>query len=241
MQLSTATRLATLSLALASAPTFAAFHLMKVVEVFPGAAASPNAQYVVIQMYSGGQNQVGGHGITVFDAAGNVIGSEIFPGSVSNGTTQSKILIATSQAATFFNLTADLVLDVPIPLPGGKVCFDAIPEDCVAWGNYTGSPAGVGTPFQQASGLVRGRAAIRRLDVVAPNNTLQAADDTDQCSTDFIDGVPAPRNNAGIVGTIPASFCGNAVVEGLEQCDGGTGCSASCTLDPNVLFVNGFE
>lgn len=214
---------------------------MKVVEVFPGAAASPNAQYVVIQMHQAGQNQVGGHGITVYDAAGNAIGAEIFPGGVGNGAIQSKILIATSQAGTFFSLMPDLVLDVPIPLSGGKVCFDASPEDCLAWGDYSGSSAGVGTPFLQATGLVLGRAAIRRLDIVAPNNTLQAGDDTDQCSTDFVDGVPAPRNNAGVAGTIPPSVCGNGVLEGLEQCEAGVGCSSSCTLDAGALFFNGFE
>ena len=46
-------------------PASATFHLMKVVEVFRGTAASPNAQYVVLQMYSPGQNLVGGVGAVV--------------------------------------------------------------------------------------------------------------------------------------------------------------------------------
>ncbi len=34
---------------------------MKVVEVFGGAAASPNAQYVELQMFAAGQTNLGGH------------------------------------------------------------------------------------------------------------------------------------------------------------------------------------
>lgn len=225
----------------ASAPAPAAFHLMKVVELFPGTAASPNAQYVVLQMYANGQNVVGGHDVTVFNAAGAVIGTVTLGSNVANGASQAKILIATTQAATFFNVAADFTLTTALPLRGGKVCFDINEIDCVAWGDYSGTSLGVGTPFAPATGLVPGRAAIRRLDIVAPNNTLQDGDDTDQSSNDFVAGVPAPRNNAGVAGTIPPAFCGNAVVEGLEQCDGGRGCSATCTLDPNVLFTSSFE
>lgn len=225
----------------ASAPASAAFHLMKVVEVFPGAAASPNAQYVVLQMYANNQNVVGGHDLTVFDAAGTAIGTVTFGNNVATDVSQAKILIATTQAATFFNVAADFTLTTALPLRGGKVCFDVNEIDCVAWGNYAGTSVGVGTPYAQATGLVLGRAAIRRLDILAPNNTLQDGDDTNQSNNDFVDGIPAPRNNAGLFGTIPAAFCGNAVVEGLEQCDGGRGCSATCNLDADVLFTNGFE
>ena len=45
----------------------AAFHLMKVVEVYPGSPAAPAAQYVVLQMYFGGQNFVGGTSIAFSD------------------------------------------------------------------------------------------------------------------------------------------------------------------------------
>lgn len=225
----------------ASAPAAAAFHLMKVVEVFPGAAASPDAQYVVLQMYENRQNFVSGHDLTVFDAAGASIGTVSFGNNVASGVSQAKILIATTQAAAFFNVAADFTLTTALPLRGGKVCFDVNEIDCVAWGDYTGTSVGVGTPFAQATGLVRGRAAIRRLDIVPPNNTLQELDDTGQSNNDFVNGIAAPRNNAGVAGTIPPAFCGNAVVEGLEQCDGGRGCSATCALDADVLFTNGFE
>jgi len=178
-----------------SLPAVASFHLMKIVEVFPGTAAAPGAQYVILQMYNGGQNQVGGHGITVFDAGNSVVGTESFTGPVPIGATQSKILIATAEAVALFGLRADLLLDVPFAPAGGKVCFDSSPVDCLAWGSYAGPSTGIGTPYAQGTGLTFGRAAIRRLDIVAPATTLQAGDDTDECSTDFVDAPPAPRAN----------------------------------------------
>ncbi len=241
---------AALALALFAGQANAAFHLMKVVEVFGGTQAAPNAQYVVIQMYSGGQNQVNTHGITVFDATGNLIQTFSFTGPVAVGTNQSKILIATPAAATFFNLAVDLSMpNGSIPVGGGKVCFDSSPVDCLAWGNYSGSLVGIGTPFNVAGGLTPTKAATRRLNIAGGATTLEAGDDTDNCSTDFLAAAPTPRNNAGIFGTIPASTCPNMTIEGLEECDDGNavngdGCSATCLIEPplpNLIFASGFE
>ena len=216
-------------------PAWATFHLMKVVEVFPGTAVAPSAQYVVIQMYASGQNLVGGHAITVFNASGTQIAAFTFPGNVANGANQAKILIATPQAETFFGVTADLGMSAAIMAAGGKVCF-AGTIDCVAWGAYTGSASGVGTPFNAASGLLFGKAAGRRLDIAGSATTLDAGDDTGNSATDFIFRLPAPRNNAGVSGTIPGATCGNGILEGLEQCDdhnlaNGDGCSSTCAVD----------
>ena len=216
-------------------PAQATFHLMKVVEVFPGTAVAPSAQYVVIQMYASGQNLVGGHAITVFDASGTQIAAFTFPGNVANGANQAKILIATPQAEAFFGVTADLSMSAAIMASGGKVCF-AGTIDCVAWGAYTGSATGVGTPFNAGSGLLFGKAAGRRLDIAGSATTLDAGDDTDNCANDFVFRLPAPRNNAGVLGTIPGATCGNGALEGLEQCDdhnlvNGDGCSSTCTVE----------
>ncbi len=229
----------------ANDPAFAAFHFMKVVEVFPGTAVAPNAQYVVIQMYFGGQTFVAGHFIRVYDAAGMTTATFTFGSSVANGASQAKILIATAEAQTFFNLAPDLIMMPALPRAGGKVCFDAIPEDCLAWGNYTGSPSGVGTAFNASAGLVSGKAAIRRLNISGSPTTLDSTDDTDNCANDFLLGTPAPRNNAGQNGTIPPSTCSNGVLEGLEQCDDGNtmngdGCSSFCEVEL-VILVDGFE
>src|SRR4249919_1025389 len=48
-----------LLLAISASTAQATFHLIKVVEVFPGTPADPAAQYVVIQMYAAGQEFVG--------------------------------------------------------------------------------------------------------------------------------------------------------------------------------------
>lgn len=231
---------------LAATPVaLASFHLMKVVEVYPGSVAAPNAQYVVIQMYSAGQNAVGGREILVFDASNMLVQKFTFAGPVANGSNQSKILIATSEAQTFFSVNADLLMLPVIPAAGGKVCFDSSPVDCLAWGNYSGSATGVGTPFRAATGLMMGEAAIRRLDIAGGANSLEGADDTGDSANDFRGGAPAPQNNAGLVGVPPGAVCGNGLLEGVEQCDDGNmvngdGCSATCTIE-TPIFADGFE
>jgi cysteine-rich repeat protein len=226
-------------------PARATFHLMRVVEVFPGTPAAPQAQYVVLQMYSAGQNLVGGHPLSVYGPDGAVLGSAIFPGNVASGADQARILVATAAAEAFFDVTADLTLDTPLPLEGGKVCFDVV--DCVAWGTYAppGGDPSVGAPFNApgaraattpAAGLVPGRALLRRLDLVGSPTLLDLGDDTDVSANDFVLGPPAPRNNAGGVGILPPATCGDGTLSALEGCDdGGTadgdGCSASCALE----------
>lgn len=230
-----------LLLALIAWPVLAIFHLMKVVEVFPGTAAAPLAQYVVIQMYSSGQNLVAGHDLIVYDSAGVQVATYTFPANVSNGANQAKILIATPQAETFFGVNADLTMSATLMSGGGKVCFEAI--DCVAWGAYTGPSTGVGTPFNATSGIPVGRAALRRLDIVGSATVLDSGDDTNNCATDFVSGLPVPRNNAGMAGAPPGATCGNGVIEGLEQCDdhntnSGDGCSSTCMIDTPVASLS---
>jgi len=235
MQVRTLARACAGGLLAMSLPALATFHLMKVVEIFPGTAASPSAQYVVIQMYASGQNLVGGHALTVFNGAGAVVGTFTFTGNVANGANQAKILIATSQAESFFGINADLVMSASMLSAGGKVCW-AGTIDCVAWGAYNGSSSGVGTPFNASGGLTSGRAAARRLDLSGSSTVLDAGDDTDNSANDFAFATPAPRNNAGAMGTIPPATCGDGAIEGLEQCDdynhmSGDGCSSTCQLE----------
>lgn len=236
------TALALLMCALA-VPALASFHLMKIVEVFAGTAASPNAQYVVLQMYSSGQNSVGGTNIIVYNAAGTVVGTFPFTGDVAAGGSQAKILIATTQAQTFFGVTADLVVPAAIIPAGGKVCFETI--DCVTWGSYGGAGP-VGTPYNASTGLVSGTAAKRRLNIAGGTTVLDAGDDTNNSANDFLQGLPAPRNNAGVLGTVPPATCGNGAIEGLEGCDDGNtvngdSCSSTCTVTvpppPSVLSI----
>jgi cysteine-rich repeat protein len=237
--------LAALALPLLIGPAQATFHLMSIVEVFAGTPAAPQAQYVVLQMYAQGQNLVADHNVTLYDAAGTVIGNVVFGTDTTNPNNQSKILIATPQAATFFGLFADLEISPQIMAAGGKVCF-ANTIDCVAWGNYTGSPSGVGTPFNAAGGISPGRAAVRRLDISGGANTLDAGDDTDNCAADFAFGTPAPRNSANMLGAAPSATCGNGSVEGLEQCDDGNtangdSCNSTCSVATQPTYRAPFD
>ena len=112
-----------LLLAVVALPALATFHLMKVVELFPGTAAAPNAQYIVIQMYASGQNHVAGHAITVFNASGAPIGDFTFGGDVANGANQARILIATPEAESWFGISPARTMCSTIHAAGGQVCF----------------------------------------------------------------------------------------------------------------------
>jgi len=210
----------------------ASFHLMKVVEVFPGTEAAPDAQYVVLQMFSGGQSFVAGHSVIVYDASGVEINRFTFAAGVTNGANQDRILIATTVAATFFGVSADLTMTPVLQRAGGRVCFDTI--DCVSWGSHP-VVVSAGAPFSPTVGLIGGVAMGRRLDVAGVATSLEDADDTNQSANDFVLRAPSPRNNARVVGTIPTSTCGNSAVEGLESCDDGNTaddavCPGSCVL-----------
>ena len=221
----------------AARPAAAAFHNMKIVEVFPGTPAAPGAQYVVLQMWSSGQNFVSGHSIRVYDAGGGVLGTFTFSGDVANGANQARILIATPQAVSFFGVNADLAMTAAIPLAGGRVCFsdptDSFVVDCVAWGSFSGAggpPFLTGQPFNPGGGLPAGQALRRRLDLAGQATVLDPGDDTNNSIADFVLGAPAPINNSGQMGTVPPSTCGNGAVEGLEPCDDGNASNTDACL-----------
>lgn len=176
------------------------------------------------------------HTVSVYDAAGTSAGSFTFSGNLANGSNQATILIATTEAAAFFGITADLVMTAVLPRAGGKVCWENL--DCVAWGSYTGpgTPSAVGTPFNAGGGLVLGQAIRRDVSRSGGATTLESSDDTNDSAADFLLTTPAPRNNAGSTGTPPASTCGNSMLEGLEGCDDGNttagdGCDATCKVE----------
>jgi hypothetical protein len=173
-----------------AAPARADFHFILIVEVFVGSAVAPDAQYVVLQMYSSGQTNLGSHPMRFFDAAGASLGTASF-GTISNGDDNAKILIATSTAEALFGITADLRVPVNMPAAGGKVCFDDV--DCFAWGNYSGSSIGVGTPFADFGPNLCARRAF--------DPPLSSADDTNDSDDDFIpDPDVSLQNNAGELG-----------------------------------------
>jgi hypothetical protein len=175
----------------AAAPASPTFHLMLIVEVFVGSAAAPNAQYVVLQMYDAGQNQLGGHPMRFYDASGVEIVPASSFGTISNDDDDANILIATSTAEALFGVSADLRVPARMLVAGAKVCFDDV--DCFAWGSYSGSPTGVGTPFSDFGPDVSAKRIF--------TEPLDALDDTNNSEIDFqSEAGPTPHNNSGDVG-----------------------------------------
>ena len=218
----------------------AAFHFMSIKEVFPGTAAAPDARYVMLQMYTSGQNFVTGHSIIFYDAAGVELNRFTFSDIVGNGSDQATILIATAEAQAFFGLTPDLMMSAAAMAPaGGKVCFDSI--DCVSWGSYSGSSAGSGNPFNPSGGLTQGQAAQRRMDIAGSPTMLDGADDTNDSANDFRPVPPVPRNNAGqFTTTTPTS---TALMSSANPSNAGQTVTFTATVSPSaagsVTFKDG--
>lgn len=180
---------------LVSAKASASFHVMKVVEVFAGSAAAPNASYVQLQMYSGGQTQVSGHMLHVYDATGvEITAAKVtFSANVANGADQANILIGTSSVSAAFGVTPDFTLPQNLDKNGGAVCFEGI--DCFTWGNFTGTTAdSTSAPF---AALTANKAARRSIAGGVSATLLEAVDDTGNVTADFAAVDPAPKNNNG--------------------------------------------
>jgi hypothetical protein len=171
----------------------AAFHLMKVREVFPGTILSPDGAFIELQMYTSNQNFVAGHPITTYDAAGNEIHSFRMDSLVSSGQSQRTILIGDTAVSGADFTDADLAAG--LLRAGGAACFpDASPPDCVSWGNFSGSIQGAatGTP---APAIPDGQSLTRSI-ARGCATLLESSDDTDDSAADFELTSPTPRPNS---------------------------------------------
>jgi hypothetical protein len=180
---------------LAPSAAQATFHLMQVREVYPGSALEPEAEYVELQMYAGGQNHVKGHKLRTYDASGAVTGISTFATDVPSGANQSTIVLATSAAASQFGFTADTSLASPGALSpaGGAVCWEEL--DCVSWGGFSGSlPSPAGAPAS-AGGIPDGMALRRTIARGCPT-ALDPLDDSNSSAADFSPASPQPRPNS---------------------------------------------
>ena len=181
-----------LSVGLNSPNAGAAFHVMKVREVYAGSSTQTNADFVELQMYhpTAPQNQVGGHKLRLYNAAGAMRECTI-PQHVANGANQETILFATTEAQSAFGV-ADFTIPAFLSGSAGAVCFEGI--DCVSWGSFPGGASdtdgGPGTPFP--GGIPVGQSIDRK---VGTNNTLEAADDTNNSANDFEAEAPTPNPN----------------------------------------------
>lgn len=174
----------------------ASFHLMKISELGKGGAGLPD--YLELQMYSGGQNLVGGHSIASYQSDGTLQDTFTFPGDVAFGDNQRTILVARDDGT--LPVVADFITPDLVLTNNGAACFiDSLPLngiDCVAYGTFAGfaggAPSSAGTP---APAPAPGSALHRS---IAPGcaTFLEDSDDTDDSATDFAVAAPSPRNNA---------------------------------------------
>jgi hypothetical protein len=172
----------------------ATFHEMMIREVYPGSLAHPDSEYVELQMWSAGQNLVGGHQLGLYDTTGAQVGTATFAHDVSGDANQSTLVLATPEAEAEFGIAADAAMPPGLLNPaGGAACWESL--DCVAWGSFSGlakSPAG---PAAAAGGVPDGMALRRTIEPGCPT-LLEPGDDHDNSAADFSPVFPAPRPNS---------------------------------------------
>jgi hypothetical protein len=196
----------------------ATFHLIKVREVHPSAGQD---SYVELQAFAGGETLLGGHSMTLYNAAGALVHSSTFSTGVANGANQATVLIGDSGVQTTFGVAPDLVdSSLSIPAPGGAACWNAggLPADCVAWGNFSGGAAlqtatgtTVGSPVSPG-GITIGKAIRRTIEPGCPT-LLEESDDSNVSATDFAEVTPAPRNNASAISEKTCAGAPNTAID----------------------------
>jgi hypothetical protein len=200
--------LALVTALVAAQPAAATFHEISIREVYPGSTAAPQSSYVEVQMWAAGQDMVGGHGVSLYDASGTqVAGSPFnFGSNLSAGSTnQETILIGDDGVQAAFGVIPDLVnSSFNVPAAGGAACW-AGTIDCVAWGSFSGSPPSpVGAPADSPSGIPNGKALRRSITGGSCTNLLDSTDDTNVSSADFADATPPSPVRYGAHPSSPA-------------------------------------
>jgi hypothetical protein len=185
---------AALTALLLAPPAGAAFHLLKIREVFAGG----NASYIELQQPSANENLVTNHPYNVYGPTGDVVDTFAAGASAGSGQNQRTILYGDTGVEAMFGVEPDFTdTDLSdISAGGGAVCWaDGQPPDCVSWGSFTGTlPApGAGTPVP---GAIPAGTAIRRSIAAGCSTLLEATDDTNDSAADFDLVDPAPRSNS---------------------------------------------
>lgn len=194
--------LASLGLLLPSAAA-ADSHLIKVTEVYAGTGMAGTDDYVELQMLQAGQNLVSGREISVYDASGAKAYGFTFPSGVPNAQAQRTILLGAGPLANGVDPDfEDAALAPALSKNGGAACFDAVPVDCVAWGDITPAglallPGAAGSPVAP-TGIPNGSSITRGI-AAGCATLLEAGDDTDDSAADFeVTTDRTPRPNTGI-------------------------------------------
>lgn len=189
---------------LLAAPLAQAASSLKVREAFPGSTTTdPKAEYVVLQMTAEGQSDIDGQALRFYDAAGNLASSFTIPSDVANGQSQRTVLLSTQEAVTAaivpapdFNIGSGT--DRMSPSGGGVCIVGASPADCLTWGSMPIQGLLSGFPDAQSANApaIADGVALRRKITGGCPTYLDAADDSNDSSADFVQSSSAPRNNA---------------------------------------------
>ncbi|MBI4364829.1 MAG: hypothetical protein HY568_05305 [Candidatus Latescibacteria bacterium] len=106
-------------------PVWAAYHLNEITKIMAGYNGDVTIQAVEIKMIANFENVVNGARIRIYDASGALVSTlGTFTANVAVGTTGRKILCATSNFASTFGITPDLVISPGIPVTTGQVSFE---------------------------------------------------------------------------------------------------------------------
>ena len=173
----------------------ASFHFIEVNEVYSSADGS--VQYVELISKGPGQTNLGPTRVVARNADGTVSTlvvnfSATFTGSLNNGDT---LLIATPAFESVAGFAPDFVMSACslISTPAGRVTFQGDAGsivDAVAFGAYTGSNTGFGTPA--AALPTDGANSLTRISTVLPKNN----------SVNFAVRPATPRRNNGTTTTL---------------------------------------
>ena len=182
----------------------ATFHDNRIREVHEGGV---DGDYVELQAFAAGQNQVGGRHIVSYDAGGGTpLTDYTIPANVTNGANQATILIANTPMVNGVTADFNAGLDLNVDNTGGTVCYTdtsiTVALDCVAFDGAgdgdvtvpTFTPAQFGTPFALPGANLDGQSLIRTI-AQGCGSSLDPADDTNSAA-DFTLGAGSPRNNS---------------------------------------------
>jgi hypothetical protein len=159
-------------------------------------------EWVELQMYADGENDVAGKVIRTFNSSDQVVSTYVIgagPGphpGAPNGQNQRTILI--SSLFSPMGVNADFVApvnDLQMTGQDGAVCYmeaNFTPIDCVAYGNYMGSLPGVGTPAVATPF----ESTLERSITRGCPTALDPLDDSNDSAADFALSTNPPRNNA---------------------------------------------
>ena len=117
--------LAITSIVLFSSMSYADFHDWRISEIYTNGDSS--VQYIVLFANSDGQQNLAGHTISAFDAAGTPGQVFTFPSNLSGSTDQRYLLLATESFELLTGLTADFILPEDfIFRDGGSLDFSSV-------------------------------------------------------------------------------------------------------------------